>query len=61
MANYIDPEKSEVGTVGGAVPATLSLTLGAAPATFGAFTPGLAKDYTATMAADVITSAGDAA
>ena len=28
------------------VPATLSLTLGA-PASFGAFTPGVAKDYTA--------------
>ena len=61
VANYIDPEKTEVGPVGGTVPATLSLTLGAAPATFGAFTPGLAKDYTASMAADVITTAGDAA
>ena len=29
--------------VGGTVPATLSLTLGA-PATFGAFTPGVARD-----------------
>jgi hypothetical protein len=34
------------GTVGGSVPATLSLTLGAS-ASFGAFTPGLAKDDTA--------------
>ena len=34
------------GTVGGNVPATLALTLGT-PATFGAFTPGLAKEYTA--------------
>ena len=32
--------------VGGTVPATLALTLGA-PASFGAFTPGVAKDYTA--------------
>ena len=31
------------GTVGGTVPATLSLTLGA-PASFGAFTPGVARD-----------------
>jgi hypothetical protein len=61
VANYIDPEKSEVGQVGGAVPATLALTLGSAPATFGAFTPGLAKDYTANMAADVVTTAGNAA
>jgi hypothetical protein len=48
------------GTVGGNVPATLSLTPGA-PATFGAFTPGLAKDYTASTTANVISSAGDAA
>ena len=33
-------------TVGGTVPATLSLTLGT-PASFGAFTPGVAQDYTA--------------
>ena len=32
------------GNVGGTVPATLSLTLGA-PAQFGAFQPGVARDY----------------
>jgi amidase len=48
------------GTVGGSVPATLSLTLGAA-ASFGAFTPGVAKDYTASTTANVISTAGDAA
>jgi hypothetical protein len=42
------------------VPATLSLTLGA-PATFGAFTPGVARDYEATTSANVISTAGDAA
>jgi hypothetical protein len=47
------------GTVGGAVPATLSLTLGA-PASFGAFVPGAAKEYTATTTANVISTAGDA-
>ncbi|HEY6891642.1 MAG TPA: chitobiase/beta-hexosaminidase C-terminal domain-containing protein, partial [Solirubrobacter sp.] len=47
------------GTVGGSVPATLALTLGA-PATFGAFIPGTAKEYTATTTATVISSAGDA-
>ncbi len=47
------------GTVGGSVPATLALTLGS-PATFGAFTPGLAKDYTASTMANVISTAGDA-
>jgi glucose/arabinose dehydrogenase/PKD repeat protein len=48
------------GNVGGSVPATLSLSLGA-PATFGAFTPGVAKDYTASTAATVVSTAGDAA
>jgi carbohydrate binding protein with CBM6 domain len=48
------------GTVGGSVPATLSLALGA-PATFGAFTPGVAKDYTAATTANVVSTADDAA
>jgi M6 family metalloprotease-like protein len=47
-------------TVGGTVPATLSLTLGG-PATFGAFTPGVARDYTASTTGNVISTAGDAA
>jgi X-Pro dipeptidyl-peptidase len=47
------------GTVGGTVPATLSLTLGSSPS-FGAFTPGLAKEYTASTTANVISTAGDA-
>ena len=42
------------------MPATLSLTLGA-PASFGAFTPGIAKDYAASTTANVISTAGDAA
>ena len=47
-----DPFRRAAGTtptarVGGTVPATLSLTLGA-PASFGAFTPGVAREYTAT-------------
>jgi hypothetical protein len=44
---------------GGTVPATLSLSLGT-PATFGAFTPGVARDYNASTTANVISSAGDA-
>ncbi len=48
------------GTVGGTVPATLSLTLGT-PASFGAFTPGVARTYRAAMTANVISTAGDAA
>ncbi|HWK29697.1 MAG TPA: CocE/NonD family hydrolase [Solirubrobacter sp.] len=46
-------------TVGGDVPATLSLTLGAAP-TFGTFMPGLANTYTASTTATVLSTAGDA-
>jgi hypothetical protein len=45
--------------VGGSVAPTLSLTLGA-PASFGSFQPGLAKDYTASTTATVISTAGDA-
>ena len=41
------------------MPATLALTMGA-PATFGPFTPGVAKEYTATTTATVISTAGDA-
>ena len=44
--------------VGGTVPATMSLTLGA-PASFGAFLPGVARDYDASTTATVISSAGD--
>jgi hypothetical protein len=59
IVDYLGPN-SDIGTVGGSVPATLSLTVGA-PASFGAFVPGLAKDYDATMAATVTSTAGDAA
>src|SRR6478609_2370784 len=51
---------STPGTVGGTVPATLALSLGA-PAAFGAFTPGLAKEYIASSTATVLSTAGDAA
>ena len=43
---------------GGTVPATLSLTLGTA-ASFGAFTPGVQRDYDASTTANVISTAGD--
>jgi X-Pro dipeptidyl-peptidase len=46
-------------TVGGTVPATLSLTLGG-PASFGAFTAGVAHEYTAQTTANVVSTAGDA-
>ena len=48
------------GTVGGTVPATLSLSLGA-PATFAPFVPGVAREYTAATTATVTSTAGEAA
>ncbi len=47
------------GTVGGSVAATLSLGLGV-PASFGAFTPGVDRNYDANTTANVISTAGDA-
>jgi hypothetical protein len=46
------------GGAGGSVSATLALTLGT-PASFNVFTPGVAKDYTASQTATVISTAGD--
>jgi hypothetical protein len=48
------------GSVGGTVPATLSLSLGTG-ASFGTFAPGVGKDYEASVAATVTSTAGDAA
>ena len=56
----VDPYTNAGGSGSGTVPATLSLTLGT-PASFGAFTPALAKTYTASTTANVISTAGDAA
>lgn len=47
------------GDVSGTVPATLSLSLGT-PATFGAFTPGVGREYTTSTTATVISTAGEA-
>ena len=46
--------------VGGTVPATLALTMGA-PASFGSFTPGVEKEYTASTTATVTSTVGNAA
>ena len=46
-------------SIGGVVPATLALTLGA-PASFGPFMPGVAREYTATTTATVVSSGGEA-
>jgi hypothetical protein len=45
--------------VSGTVPATLSLAVGG-PASLGAFTPGVAREYTASMLGNVISTAGEA-
>src|SRR5205823_100403 len=58
-ARVYDCPATAEGGVGGTVPATLSLTLGA-PASFGAFIPGIAHDYLASTAANVTTTAADA-
>jgi hypothetical protein len=48
------------GDVGGTVPATLSLTMGA-PAAFPPFRAGVGTEYTTSATANVISTAGDAA
>jgi hypothetical protein len=48
------------GGVSGSVPATLGLTLGSAPASFGAFTPGVDGTYETSTTATVTSTAGDA-
>ncbi len=52
-------ETSGDGAVGGTVPATLSLTLGPT-ASFGAFTPGVAQDYSASTTTNVVSTTGNA-
>jgi hypothetical protein len=49
------------GDVSGTVPGTLSLTLIGPAANFGAFTPGVARQYFASAQANVISTAADAA
>jgi hypothetical protein len=53
------PTAVATAEVGGTVPATLALTLGA-PATFAPFVPGVADEYTANSTATVTSSAADA-
>jgi hypothetical protein len=47
------------GNVSGTVPGTLALTVGP-PASFGAFTAGVAREYLANTTANVVSTAGDA-
>jgi hypothetical protein len=58
-ATGVPTQTSTTGDVGGTVPPTLALSLGA-PASFGAFAPGHAGDYDASTTAAVTSTAGDA-
>jgi glucosylceramidase len=60
LATFVWGDNVASGPVGGTVPATLSLSLTSPSASFGTFVPGVARDYTATLAANVISTAGDA-
>ncbi len=48
------------GTVGGTVPGALALSLGSPSSDLGTFTPGVARDYGTTLAANVVSTAGTA-
>ena len=53
------PHVDAPGNVSGTVPATLSLAVGG-PASFGAFTPGIARTYLTTLGATATSTAADA-
>ncbi|WP_157592112.1 FG-GAP repeat protein [Solirubrobacter soli] len=59
LLNGVSAVSSEL-PAGGSVPATLSLSLSTASASFGAFVPGVAGTYNSTLGANVISTAGDA-
>ena len=59
VANYQVTETGQPTDPGGSVPATLNLNLGT-PTAFTAFVPGVAKDYTSTLTAQILSTAGDA-
>ncbi len=59
VTNTYSVVAQDPGDVGGETPATLTLTLGQATP-FAPFVPGIAKDYSTTLAAKVISTAADA-
>jgi hypothetical protein len=59
MPAYCPRSTSVPGDVSGTVPGTLSLAIGSG-ATFGAFTPGVTREYLASTTANVISTAGEA-
>jgi hypothetical protein len=52
---------ASLGTIGGDVPSLLQLTIPNNGGSFGTFVPGVARDYTTALAANVTTTTGDAA
>ena len=59
-ANFFLRTDAPPTTVSGTVPGTLALSIGPG-VSFGAFTPGVARDYAGTTTANVTSTAGDAA
>ncbi|WP_028064916.1 NHL repeat-containing protein [Solirubrobacter soli] len=59
VLRFAAPAVSEPGGTGGSVAPALAVTL--AGGGFGSFTPGVARTYKATIAADVLSTGGDAA
>ena len=59
VVNYQVTENGQPTDPGGSVPATLNLNLGT-PTGFSAFVPGIARDYTSTLTAQILSTAGDA-
>jgi len=59
LTNNYSVVESDDGDVGGSAPPTLNLTLGQ-PGAFAPFIPGVARDYTTTVTAQILSTAGDA-
>jgi len=55
---FVEESTGGDGGGGGDVPATLDLSLGA-PTAFSPFIPGVGRDYTATVTAQIVSTAGD--
>ena len=59
VVNYQVSQDGTPTDPGGSVPATLDLNLGT-PTAFTAFVPGIAQDYSSTLTAQILSTAGDA-
>jgi hypothetical protein len=59
LTNSYNVVESDDGGAGGNTPATLNITLGQ-PGVFAPFVPGVASDYTTTVTAQLLSTAGDA-